>query len=222
MGKKKTKQLVYLTALLVLTSFLVYRPTELVRVVKPMSLQVVLGPVDGFKLLATTPLDDATVSFLELDDYTQSRYARDRDNVDLYIGYYNGLDKVSAAHSPLVCFPGQGWAVDQPTEHYIEVGQEAVNYAEMVASLGDRKELVLYWYQADNKTVAKVYKNKINAVINKLMGQSEEQAFVRITVPIVPADGQGVEQARNVGKAFIASFYPVFQSYVQSNPRRVQ
>lgn len=222
MGKKKTKQLVYLAALLVLTSFLVYRPTELVRVIKPMPLQMVLGPVDGFKLIVTTPLDDATVSFLELDDYTQSRYARDRDNVDLYIGYYNGLDKVSSAHSPLVCFPGQGWAVDQPTVHSIEVGQEAVNYAEMVASLGDRKELVLYWYQADKKTVAEVYKNKINAVINKLMGRSEEQAFVRITVPIVRADGQGMEQARNVGKDFIAAFYPVFQSYVQSTPQRVQ
>jgi EpsI family protein len=221
-GKKKTIQIINLILLLLMASFLVFRSTEFVKVIKPLSLQKVLGPVEGYRFLANTPLEDNIISFLELDDYTQARYEKNNDIVNLYIGYYNSLDKVSAAHSPLVCFPGQGWAIDQTTEHNIDIGEETINYAEMLASLGEHKELVLYWYQANNKTVPIVYKNKINAVVNKLMGQSEEQAFVRITVPIASVGSEAVEQARTVGKDFITAFYPVFQNYIQNTSSIIQ
>ncbi len=75
------------------------------------------------------------------------------------------------------------------------------------------EELVMCWYQAYEKTVPEAYKNKFNALLNKLTGKKQEHAFIRISVPIGEA---GPEKARNVGKDFIAAFYPVFLTYVNS------
>jgi EpsI family protein len=79
----------------------------------------------------------------------------------------------------------------------------------------ERQELVMYWYQAHEKTVPEAYKNKLNALLNKLTGKKQEHAFIRISVPIGKS---GPEEAGNVGKNFIAAFYPVFLTYVNSTP----
>jgi len=107
-GNGKEKQLTILAVLLLLTGVLAYWSTDSVKVVKPADLQATFGPVPGYKAVEFSPLDAQTFSFLDLDDYTQTRYGKDGKSVSLYIGYYFSLDKVSAAHSPLVCFPGQG------------------------------------------------------------------------------------------------------------------
>lgn len=215
MGNKKNKQLISLILLLVLTSILVYWSTNAVETTKPFGLQTVLGPVKGYKVLQASPLDKQTASFLELDDYTQTRYEKDGRAVDLYIGYYFTLDKVSAAHSPLICFPGQGWDVSQPSEHRLHVDQNEIHYAEMIANMGEHQELVMYWYQAHEKTSPEAYKNKLNALLNKLTGKKQEHAFVRITVTIGES---GPEGARKIGSDFITAFYPVFLTYINSPP----
>jgi EpsI family protein len=214
-GNGKEKQLISLIGLLLLTAILVYWSTNTVKVTKSVSLQAVLGPVKGYNVLQASPLDDHVISFLELDDYTQTRYEKDGRAIDLYIGYYFSLDKISAAHSPLVCFPGQGWAVSQPAEYRLTVNKNEIHYAEIIASMQERQELVMYWYQAHEKTVPEAYKNKLNALLNKLSGKKQEHAFIRISVPIGES---GPEQARNIGKDFIAAFYPVFLTYVNSTP----
>ena len=215
MGNGKEKQLISLIGLLLLTAILAYWSTNTIKVTKPVSLQTVLGPVKGYNILQTSPLDDHVISFLELDDYTQTRYEKDGRAIDLYIGYYFSLDKISAAHSPLICFPGQGWTVSQPTEYRITVNQNEIHYAEIIASMEERQELVMYWYQAHEKTVPEAYKNKLNALLNKVTGKKQEHAFIRMSVPIGKS---GPEEARNVGKNFIAAFYPVFLTYVNSTP----
>ncbi|OGR16838.1 MAG: EpsI family protein, partial [Desulfobacterales bacterium GWB2_56_26] len=111
-----------------------------------------LGPVPGYQITGTLALDPTTVSYLELDDYTQGGYKKDGSAINLYIGYYFTSDKVSAAHSPLVCFPGQGWTLTDPDTRQLQVGRHLINYAEMTATLEHHKELVLFWYQAHDKT----------------------------------------------------------------------
>jgi EpsI family protein len=215
MGNKKEKQLITLSVLLLLASVLVYWTTNPVKVTKPVGLQAALGPVSGYTALKARPLDDQTFSFLDLDDYTQTRYAQNGQTVDLYIGYYFSLDKVSAAHSPLVCFPGQGWTISEPTMRRLTINQHEIHYAEIIASMEEHRELVIYWYQAHEKTVPEAYKNKLNALANKITGKKQEHAFVRVSVPVGNA---GQEEAEKIGRDFITAFYPTFLTYVNSAP----
>ncbi|MDD2465151.1 MAG: EpsI family protein [Desulfobulbus sp.] len=219
MGSKKETQAIILIVLLAITGFLVYRTADSLPVTKSRDLKTVFGPVAGYEISYRSPLEEQVYRFLDLDDYTSIGYEKDHAPVGLYIGYYFTPDKVPAAHSPLVCFPGQGWIIDQPVMRRLEVGGHTIHYAEMVARLDDRKELILYWYQAGESTAPEVYKNKMNAMINKFTGKSQEHAFVRVSVPF---NNITIEQARVTGQSFIEAFYPMFLSYIndKSSPAR--
>jgi EpsI family protein len=212
-GNQKDKQILILTGLLLLTCIMVYWPTSTVVVQKPLALQTLFGPVQGYELLGNLTLEKEIVSFLDLDDYTQTRYRKDGKKVELFIGYYFSLAKVSAAHSPLVCFPGQGWTINQPSRHNLRLERTVIEYEELIATLGDHQELVLYWYQAADKSVPEIYRNKINAIVNNLTGKKQEHAFVRISVPL---GGSTVSEARKIAVDFITAFHPVFLGYIQS------
>lgn len=218
MRSLKHTPLITLCILLTITCLLVYRPTDSSNTGKAIDLKTVFGPVAGYRMINRQLLEDSIVSFLELDDYTSVTYEREGEPVSLYIGYYFSLDKVSAAHSPLVCFPGQGWSIDIPEKKRLQIDGKVVNYSEMVAGLGDRRELILYWYQAYDDTAREVYRNKINAVLNKLVGGSQEHAFVRVSVPFSHTTR---EHARETGLAFIRQFYPVFSTYISDSKTNI-
>ena len=214
MGSKKQTRLIVLGLLLAATALLVHiGQGSVVTTTKSRNLQTVFGPVPGYSIAYQSPLAEDVYRFLDLDDYTSVGYAQEgaATPVGLYIGYYFSLDKVSAAHSPLVCFPGQGWTLDQPKKRRLDIGDHVINLEEMVVRLENRQELILYWYQAGETTAPEVYRNKFNAVLNKMNGRSQEHAFVRVSVPF---SGDTADQARAAGEQFIAAFYPVFLAYI--------
>lgn len=214
MGNNKQARLIVLVLLLAVAAFLVHGGRDTPATThKARDLQTVFGPIPGYSLAYQSPLPEDVYRFLDLDDYTSVGYAKEGAvaPVGLYIGYYFSLDKVSAAHSPLVCFPGQGWTLDQPKKRRLDIGGHAINLAEVVARVDNRQELILYWYQAGETTAPEVYRNKFNAVLNKMNGKSQEHAFVRVSVPFT---GDTADQARAAGEQFIATFYPVFLAYI--------
>ncbi len=214
MGNKKNKQLLIFIILLSVACFFVYRGVDREEVNKSVGLSKYLSQVKGYSFLATDRLDDNIVSVLELDDYANNRYSINGQSVALYIGYYFSLDKVSAAHDPLVCFPGQGWKVDVPTEDVLQLETGVVKYREFVARQGGQQVLIMYWFQAGRQTSPSVYKNKINSAVNLVTTQMQEHAFVRVSVPLVNVDQ---EEAKVIGLEFIKGFYPVFLDYIKDN-----
>lgn len=213
MGNKKQNKLIVLILLLLVTCYLVYRPTTVEEVNKPLQLQNILGPVDGYRVVAFTPLDTDIISFLDLDDYTQTRYEKEGQFVDLFIGYYYTLDKISAAHSPLVCYPGQGWTITQPVVNKLRIGSSVINYKEIGASLEGRKDIVLYWFQAHDKTTTKPFMNKFNTLVNQIVGKKQEHAFVRVSVPLGKSS---MKNARTVAEEFMFDFYPAFLAFINN------
>lgn len=214
MGNNKQARLIVLVLLLAVAAFLVHGGRETPATThKSRDLQTVFGPIPGYSLAYQSPLTEDVYRFLDLDDYTSVGYAQEGAvaQVGLYIGYYFSLDKVSAAHSPLVCFPGQGWTLDQPKKRRLDIGGHAINLAEVVARVDNRQELILYWYQAGETTTQEVYRNKFNAVLNKMNGRGQEHAFVRVSVPFT---GDTAGKARTAGEQFIAAFYPLLLDYI--------
>lgn len=215
MGNKKNKQIVTIIVMLAFVSVLVYWPFPDTDRNKSRSLHEALIQPGNYLVANQSVLSEVTVNTLELDDYVQNRYIKPGESeVELYIGYYFSLAKLSSAHSPLVCFPGQGWELSETRTNMIEAGGHPVHYMEMTAGLEDHKMLVMYWFQAGEKTAVKIYRNKINALINKLTGNSEDHAFVRVSVPLTHDD---IEDARAAGRDFIQSFYPAFFKYVNGS-----
>lgn len=172
-----------------------------------------LQEVEGYRNLRQIELVQNAYDMLNLDDYLFADYEGDEGEVNLYIGYYYSAAKAYAAHSPLVCYPSQGWQIDsKPQKGKLVVGDHTVYYEEIITSLGDHKELVLYWYQARLKTNNQVYKNKIDMGYNKFKYEDEQHGFIRIAVSISENDYQ---KAKEDAVNFIRAFYVEFIKYVE-------
>lgn len=213
MGKTRKRHLILLIVLFLLTGVSVQLQTERAVERKSVRLQKQLEKVPGYRHSETFYLDQGIVSVLDLDDHISAEYEKDGRRVALYVGYYLSSNKVSAAHSPLACIPAQGWTLTAPAGQLLQVGNNRVKYNSTVATRDQRRELVLYWYQAHDKTETETYKNKINTLFNLIRSEKQDHAFVRVTIPIGES---GLEEARVAGREFISAFYPVFLSYVTS------
>ena len=118
---------------------------------KEKSLAESLANIEGWKNSGLIQIDHRIVDVLNLDDYVNNYFNNGDGIVSLYVGYYLTSNKVAAAHSPLVCFPGQGWTLSDFVEKSIKVGDHKVNLMQIIASAPERKELLIYWFQAYEK-----------------------------------------------------------------------
>jgi EpsI family protein len=169
------------------------------------------GAWESFKAI---PMDAKIVETLNLDDFLYRSYRRDRGNVNLYIGYYRSAKKVGAAHDPLVCFQGQGWEIDSRDSGRYALPNRpdlTIAYSSLLARRQDRREVIVYWFQVNDKTTASTQSQKMAMVLEKIQGKVEDNAFVRLSASV----GAGTpEAARARIFAFIEEFYPEFLRYV--------
>ena len=215
MGTKTDKKTYYIVLLLLVTCLFIYRDsgTTAGNHAGP-KLKEFLREIDGYKIGTDIALEKDTTNMLKLDDYVFTNYSNANKDVTLYVGHYYSLSKLTAAHSPLVCYPSQGWIIDTPVIHQLTIGNDTLNYSELVATLGDKKELILYWYQATNKSSQNIFKIKITTLLNKVRNNNEQHGFVRVSVPL---SGKDQDQARTNGLTFIKAFWPHYLSYIEHN-----
>jgi EpsI family protein len=177
-------------------------------------LQQALQALPGWPTAASIPLSPKVVQGLGLDDYLFRSYGGPAEPVTLYIGYYRTASKIGAAHDPMVCYPGQGWQVqsrEQGVYRLAGAPQLAVAYSTMMVTQQDRGDLVLYWFQVADGTFSGTLRQKLAMFGRRIRGLSEENAFVRISVPV---GSEGKEAARRRALDFLEGFYPVFDAYL--------
>lgn len=190
-----------------------YQPKPL-KVNRTITLQEKLKNIQGWLNHQPYEIDEKIVQALFLDEYFNQSFSHDNQIVSLYIGYYQTAGKVGAAHDPMVCFPGQGWILSKKSTGIInfdEPGIKPVSYSMMIAAQGDSEQLVLYWFQAYDKANADTLSQKITTLWNRIQGQGEDNAFVRI---IIPMDDRSIEENRKIILNFVQSFYPSFLDYI--------
>ena len=217
----KNSRLFLLIGCLCLTGAVIYfSPSrQACHIDRTITLKQALSVIPAWTLVAFHPLDKKIIESLKLDDYLNADYSSSAGNVSLYIGYYFTGNKVGAAHDPMVCFPGQGWnlsGIQKASVHVPSTDKEIV-YSSMVAARRDSRQLVVYWFQAGEKTSPDTFGQKVNTLINKISNKPGENAFVRVTMKL---DGMSQQQGEAVINKFINAFYPVFLQYVQGSKSR--
>lgn len=184
------------------------------------ALDLCLSEVPDWHRIEPMGLNHDVVDALKLDDYVNSRYGNELGEVFLYIGQYWSSKKVGAAHDPMVCFPGQGWKVTDKSrgEINVQVGgkEQLIPYATIAAELGDRKQLLLYWFQAFDSAHANTFSQKLQTYWNTFLGQGETNSFVRLSTSL---QGRSQLEAKRLLQDFIRDFYPLYLDCIyQSSP----
>jgi EpsI family protein len=217
MGQSFRTRVIILGVFLSLTSIFVYWNPSLNASKKSQCLRDAIKHIGGWKIAGSFDLAKDVVKTLDLDDYVNERLVNGESEVLLYIGYYYTNKKVGVAHSPLVCYPGQGWQLSRKEETTIRVGGENINLAKMIASRGDMRYFVFYWFQAYDATSAGTLRQKLNCLWARLVNRNENNAFVRISIPI---GDESVDVGVSRGVEFIRNFYPIFLEYVVDKRER--
>jgi EpsI family protein len=201
-----------LLLLLLFTSIASWRLSWRTPKEKNIKLIDTLSRIDGWKSGSFVMLDPNVVAELKLDDYLNKSYLNKSARVHLYIGYYLTAEKIGAAHDPLVCFPGQGWTVGEHESDYLEMENGTIiSYASMIVERSGTKKMILYWFQAHDKTNSNTFQQKVDLISSRISGRGEENAFVRISSEI---GDRSIEEVRKAQFDFIRAFYPSFIQFI--------
>ncbi|WP_129779404.1 VPLPA-CTERM-specific exosortase XrtD [Peristeroidobacter soli] len=142
-------------------------------------------------------LEQIYLDALKLDDYVIADYMRGgREVVNFYVAWYDSQRAGNSAHSPRSCLPGGGWhmkefgQVDVPE---VRVAGKPLRVNRVQIELGNRKQLVYYWFQQRGRVITNEYMVKWYLFVDSLTRQRTDGALVRLVTPL--EIGEPVEQA---------------------------
>jgi EpsI family protein len=151
------------------------------------------------------PFDDEVVRAIGADDYINRAYVGSTLPIELYIGYYKDQRSGERIHSPKNCLPGSGWEPIHSTRVQIgSAGGVPVLVNGYLVAQGNKRDLVLYWYQSHHRVIASEYWAKFWLVADALKHRPSDGAMIRIWTTAV--DGEASAQSRAVD--FARRIYP--------------
>ena len=219
MGHVSRPKIILVVLCFVITSILIYRGAGVNAAHKQTSLLGVLADIKGWRSSELIRLDREITDALHLDEYVNYNFSNGAETVSLYIGYYLTSKKVSAAHSPLVCFPGQGWEISNRSTGELSLYptlDQKIYFSSMIVEHNKSKQLFIYWFQAYDRANQDTFSQKISILRNKILGKGQDNAFVRISTDL---NEMTISEARETIFAFIRSFYPLFLKFIEDGHR---
>ena len=128
-----------------------------------------------------------------VSDYSNRIYMFNADEgVSLYIGYHATQQGDKQMHSPTLCLPGSGWTPVEQQLVSIPVAGKQVAVNRFILQMGANRILVYYWFQGRGRLTAGQADLKLNAMWDALVTHRDEEALVRIIVPMVHGDTAAV------------------------------
>jgi EpsI family protein len=160
--------------------------------------------------------DPKVLSSLDPDKIIYKTYYRNREDppVTLFIAYYDTLEKADLSHSPIVCFTGQGWQISEAREVAVPLGQSkgsSIKVNEIYLQQLNTSMIAYYWYQSPDRAFANRGFQKLYMFWIKMWGRSDENAFVRVTVPV--RNRKSEQEIMNYLSSFVKALYPALRKY---------
>ncbi len=143
-------------------------------------------------------LDTAVEEVLKLQDYWSAVYADGRGgSVSLFIGYYAD-ESVAKDHQPTVCYPAAGWKLLRTDRQQLAAGPGAgIEMNRLQLERGRESQMVLYWFQLPDGTVADPMMSKVRRLRRLFEGHfSRSLVKVQIGVPMTDSPESAMEQVR--------------------------
>jgi EpsI family protein len=167
--------------------------------------------VQSWQMLNRTEFSADVLGVLKPTDYIYSQYKESGGKtVSLYIGYHSGGKNSGAIHSPKHCLPGSGWYEASTRRGTMAIPGGTLNLVRAVYQKGDSKELFLYWYQVQERSLSDDYSLKLAEIVNSALHRRRDASFIRVSVPFE----SDLNQATALGEQFIRDFEPKFREFL--------
>lgn len=179
---------------------------------KPLNIQDNIADWSG----TDVAIDVNTLNIIQPDAMIFKNFRNNKgETVNLYIGYYNIMETSDLAHSPLVCYPGQGWKVRQEDDKEIRLkgSHGIVKISQLTIEKGQDTELVWYWFQTQDYSTGSLGKMRMKLLWNKLSGRKTSNCFARLSVTV----GNGkFSDGEKLLQAFMGMIHPQIYEYFKN------
>jgi len=113
--------------------------------------------------------------------------------------------------SPKICLPSSGWTPRVADELAVDTAAGAITVNRYIVDRGQRRAVVLYWYQTPRRVIASEWASKFWLAADALRDKRTDTALVRVIT--WPTDG-GDEAATAVAAGFARNLYPLLRAYL--------
>jgi EpsI family protein len=140
-----------------------------------------------YRAVEDVELEPDVLEMLQPHSYLMRRYVSERaQDAWLYLAGYSATDS-TGAHDPAVCYPSQGWDLQnvQTISIPLESG-ESFPARLLLASQAGQEELVLYWFQPMGRWPQRSPWEQLLRAYDGFAGRPE-YVFVRISTPFTEA-----------------------------------
>jgi exosortase D (VPLPA-CTERM-specific) len=171
-----------------------------------------LGPWIGRR----EKLEAVYLDQLMLDDYLLADFAREQEpTINYYIAWYDSQRAGRSAHSPRSCLPGGGWEIQSLTQRALPgvlSGPQPLRVNRVLIRLGNRQQLVYYWFQQRGRIITNEYAAKWFLFWDALTRNRTDGALVRLVVALPPNGAPGAADQQLT--QFAAAAAPTLAVYV--------
>jgi EpsI family protein len=189
--------------------------SEKIPVRRPLS-EFSLAETD-WKMMEDVQIDQESLDVLKADDILSRLYQNTNTGrvANLFVAYFETQRTGKAPHSPKNCLPGAGWVQERSGMMDVAIPGEAApaHVNRYIVSRGQNQSVVLYWYQARNRTIASEYAAKFFTVADAIRYNRSDTALVRVVVLV---DDRGPDQAVQTAVDFVKSFFEPLKQYLPS------
>jgi EpsI family protein len=164
-----------------------------------------------WRMISQERFSDVVLSVLKPTDYLSRNYEAPKvRRIGLYIGYHDGGKESGEIHSPKNCLPGSGWQQVSTERMNLNTPLNKISLIKAVYQKGEIREMFLYWFQVQDKTLSDEYSLKLAGITNSIFHGRKDAAFIRISVPFDVDEHEAAE----AGVRFIQDFYPLIREFL--------
>ena len=169
--------------------------------------------VAGWTLENQPSMTSDVLGVLKADDYLLRNYRNAQgQQANFFVAYYRSQHAGEAMHSPKNCLPGSGWEpILDDTVPLAAAGPGVAINRYVVENSGDR-QLVLYWYQAQDHVIASEYVTKAFLIWDSMRTGRRDGAIVRVVVPMAP--GESFDAATQRALSFANPSLPLLNHFL--------
>lgn len=114
--------------------------------------------------------------------------------VFVYIGYYGTERGGAPEHTPDVCYPSQGWEIEENETIYVGDEESGFRVREFIVERDDARRLVHFWYRTETATgITSTLPLRLRHFWSRLTENRGDGALVRVSTVIASDDQDGSE-----------------------------
>jgi len=147
------------------------------------------------------------LNIIQPDTYLSRNYTLNGKTVNVFIGYYQNLDKSDLIHSPLVCYPGSGWVIQDDRDFSLTDKDRILNFRRLKVNNGNTSSVVLYAYTTNDLTTGSLVRMRLHLMASSILKNTSTNAFIRFSSNIVDEDETGTLR-------ILSSFITDYKGYI--------